>query len=39
SPSSSASSTLSFLPLSFLPHNRQNRRRTTSLTLDLHEEP
>ncbi|CAF0761772.1 unnamed protein product [Rotaria sordida] len=30
---------LSDLPLSFLPHNRQNRRRTTSLTLDLHEEP
>ncbi|CAF4894029.1 unnamed protein product, partial [Rotaria sp. Silwood1] len=25
-------------PLLF-PHNRQNRRRTTSLTLDLHEEP
>jgi hypothetical protein len=28
----------SYLPASFFPQNRQNRRRTTSLTLDLHEE-
>jgi hypothetical protein len=28
----------SYLPPSFFPQNRQNRRRTTSLTLDLHEE-
>lgn len=28
----------SYLPSSFFPQNRQNRRRTTSLTLDLHEE-
>ncbi|CAF1182877.1 unnamed protein product [Adineta ricciae] len=36
---SSTNNTLSsYLPPSFFPQNRQNRRRTTSLTLDLHDE-
>ncbi|CAF2343046.1 unnamed protein product [Rotaria sp. Silwood2] len=39
SKTNNTNNTSSDLSASLLPHNRQNRRRTTSLTLDLHEEP